>query len=72
MNAGVPVSQQQNGVQLLTRDWEGLETHNKEMEIEVELAHVEKYGKNEGGRVFCVCVFVFVLDWRGDLTKLEN
>lgn len=55
----------------LTRDWDGLETHNKETEIEVELAHIEKYGKNEAVRVFWFC-FGFFLDWRGDLTKLEN
>lgn len=27
--------------------WEVLEGHNEEMEIEVEVAHIEKQGKNE-------------------------
>lgn len=51
---GIPVLQQQNSLQLLNRDCEGLETHNKEMEMEVELAHIEKHGKNEDFEGGCV------------------
>lgn len=44
-------------------DWEGLQTRNKEIEMEVELPHKEKHGKNED---------FFFLDWRHYLIKFEN
>jgi len=58
---GIPVSQQQNSVRVLSKDWEGLENHNKEMEM--ELAHIEKHGKNEDSFFL---FFFFRLERRSD------